>query len=152
MTKKATKAKKSTKKKKVVARIVPKKTKEANEPDFIVEELFKRETGKVKLIQFGEKFKSQSDEAKIKYLIELASSLNHAAQQIQKERDELNKLLFLKEDLLVKCKESRSAARVMIQKQIINENEKQQELLKENQQLRKEIEELKNADKYRVEN
>lgn len=114
------------------------------EPDF-VSDLFKRESKSVELIKFSEKFMLRPDKDKIEYLIKLASSLNHAAQQIQKERDELNQLLIKKESQLKKCHEQRDQDRMMIHKQLANENKKQQVLLKENQGLREEIKGLENA-------
>lgn len=114
------------------------------EKDF-VSKLFKRTSKDVKLIEFSEKFHARPEKEKIEYLIKLASSLNHAAQQIQKERDLLNKLLFAKENQLKKCQEQRTQDRIMIQKQIATENAKQQALLRENQALRSEIKELENA-------
>lgn len=99
-------------------------------------------TNKAKLIEFSDKWKARPEAERMEYLIKLASSLNHAAQEIQKERDFLNKLLFSKEEQLTKLNKQLSADRVMIQKQLVAENAKQQKLLDENAALHKEIREL----------
>ena len=111
-------------------------------PDF-VDPIFVRESKDVKLIQFGPKWHfEKSDSDKIDYLIKLASSLNHAAQQIQSERDELNSVAIRQEEQIKALEQSRAADRQMIHKQLAAENEKHQNLLKENQGLNRRITEL----------
>jgi hypothetical protein len=110
--------------------------------DFVAED-WMRESRNVPLIELGDKWKVRSPEEKIKYLIKLASSLNHACQLIQKERNELNELCAKKEAQIEKLHETRLADRKMIHTQIEAENQKQQILLEENQRLHAEIEQLR---------
>lgn len=121
--------------------------------DDFVGKLFVRKTkkDKLKLIEFSKEWEARTDEEKIKYLHRLASSLNEAAQQIQKERDELNKILFQKEAELVALKKQMEVERMMIHKQLEAENKKQQKLLEENQNLRRKtrmIAEKEGGDKH----
>ena len=113
-------------------------------PD-MVDERFKRHSAGAEQIQFGKEWWLRPDKDKIEYLIKLASSLNHAAVQIQKERDELNKLLFSKEEQLTESTVVRDQDRQMIQKQLLRENKAKEELLQENQSLRAEIKRLENG-------
>lgn len=110
--------------------------------DFM-EKGWERKSKDSKMITLSKKFQKRPDEEKITYLWKLASSLNHVAVQIQKERDEANSLLFVKEEKLVKCHEGRSQEQVMIRKQLEIADGKYQELLTENQNLYAEIKELK---------
>ena len=114
-------------------------------PDF-VDERFKRYSQGAKRIEFSAEWWARSDKDKIEYLIKLASSSNHAAVQIQKERNELNAILFIKENQLVACVKDRTQDRAMIQKQLLAENETKEALLQENQRLRAEIKRLRNGD------
>jgi predicted nucleic acid-binding Zn-ribbon protein len=114
--------------------------------------LFKRTTGNnAKKITLSPEFYARPLKDQVNYLIKLASSLNHAAQQIQEERDELSKLLFQKDGQLVKYQKQLGQDRGMIQQQLVRENQKRQELLEENQRLRAEIKRLEalNADNDR---
>jgi len=54
----------------------------------------------------------------------------------------LNALLFEKEKLLTQAQKDRGQDRGMIQQQLITQNAKYQELLKENQMLQKKVTEL----------
>jgi hypothetical protein len=100
-------------------------------PDFI------RKTRNAPLIP--DSVGSRSKDEQIRYWRKLASSLNHAAQSIQEERDELNKLILEKEAMLVGYEKSQSSDRMMIHHQLANENEEKQKLLEENQSLHAEI-------------
>ena len=52
-------------------------------------------------IKWGKDFKSWKQERKIMWLQELASSMNHAADMMQRERDALQVVLFKKENLII---------------------------------------------------
>lgn len=115
---------------------------EGKELDFMDTAMFKRSSKECRRIEFGPEWHARSNKDKIEYLIKLASSLNHAAVEIQKERDELNNTCFNLESQLVVSQKQRMSDQVMIHTQLKNENENKQALLQENQMLRKEIKEL----------
>ena len=108
----------------------------------MVDETFVRKTRSVPMITFGHEFKERSDADKIDYLWKLASSLNDAAQQIQRERDELNEIAFKQHAQIKELERSRAADRQMIHRQLESANGKYQDLLKENQGLNREITKL----------
>ncbi len=81
--------------------------------DFM-EEGWERKSRNSKMITLSKNFQKRPDEEKINYLWKLASSLNQVAVQIQKERNEANSLLFVKEEKLVKCHEGRSQEQLML--------------------------------------
>lgn len=112
-----------------------------NESDFVGDN-FERYSKNAPRIDIGGEFDKRSDKDKIEYLIKLASSLNHAAQLIQKERNELNDLLFSKEAQLTAAYEKITAGQMMIHKQLVRVNEEKQKLLDENQALYNEIMQL----------
>lgn len=114
-----------------------------NEPDFVDEKIFKRHSKDAKQIEFGAEFEKRSDKDKIKYLKKLASSLNHAVMLIQDERNKLNDLLFLKESLLINCKNDRTKDQLIIQRQLRAENEIKNAQVAEIQGLYAEIKRLK---------
>ena len=110
--------------------------------DFMDTSQYKRSSKECRRIEFSDEWHARSSKEKIEYLIKLASSLNHAAVQIQKERDELSNTCFNIESQLIVSQQARMSDQVMIHTQLKNENEAKQLLLSENQQLRKEIKEL----------
>jgi hypothetical protein len=111
---------------------------------------FKRRSKNVPLIQMGVEFEKRSEKDKLMYFWKLASSLDYAAKQIQKERNELNTLLFKKEKQLTAYKKQLAQDRQMIQKQLMAENKTKQKLLDENQELRLEIKRLENANNNKL--
>lgn len=115
-----------------------------NKSDF-VDKMFKRHSKSAELIQFGEEFEKRPDKEKIKYLIKLASSLNHAAVTIQGERNKLNDLLFLKESQLVNCKKDRERDQIIIHRQLGKENEIKNAQMDEIQKLHAKIARLKDG-------
>jgi hypothetical protein len=110
--------------------------------DFVDSQMFKRSAKECRRIEFSPKWHARRNKDKIEYLIKLASSLNHAAQELQKERNKLNDLCFDVERQLVECTNKRTQDQMMIHQQLQNENSAKQALLEENQMLRKEIKEL----------
>ena len=103
---------------------------------------WKRFTKQAPMIPINEGMKARSVEERFIYFHKLASSLNHAAQKIQGERDFLNKVLFEKERQIKSLQEEIEKNIKMIRSQLSNSNKQTQELLEENQALRKEIKEL----------
>ncbi len=110
--------------------------------DFVDDELFIRESRKCPMIRFGPAWEDQTDMYKIEYLWKLASSLNDAAQQIQKERDIANDLLFRKENQLTIGKGKLMQNQIMIQQQLRLANERHQKIIEENKGLYAEIKQL----------
>ena len=110
-------------------------------PD-LVTETFDRKTGSTPMIEFSDLWWAREAEDRVNYLHKLASSLDDAAKKLQKENNEMNELLFKKEAQLDAAHKAMGTDRSMIQKQLINENAKQQKLLEENQALRAEIKAL----------
>jgi septal ring factor EnvC (AmiA/AmiB activator) len=96
------------------------------------------------MIPIGNNIASRSDKDKFIYFHKLASSLNHAAQEIQKERDLLNKICFAKEKQIESLLEEKKKNVSMIHTQLAIKDKEKQELLEENQSLRKEIKNLEN--------
>jgi hypothetical protein len=77
-------------------------------------------------IQWGQKYQQFTDKEKIKYLENIASTMNHAAHLIQTERDELGKLCELKEEQLINMKSAMSQNMEMLQTEITKINEERQ--------------------------
>lgn len=113
-----------------------------NEKDFVMKPVV-RKSKDVPLLPLGKGFKERSHEEQVKYLHKLASSYHWTANQIQKERDELNTLVFQKEAQLVELKKAREADQRMIHRQLATANKEKQGLLQENQNLYAEIKALK---------
>lgn len=113
-----------------------------NAPDLVDELTIKRHSKDAKQIQFGDQFDERPKSDQIKYLKKLTSSLNHAVILIQKERNELNTICFLKEAQLVKCQKQLASNQAMIQKQLMAHNQVKESLLSENQNLYAEIKKL----------
>lgn len=82
--------------------------------------------GKPPKINWGERYKTWPNDKKIKYLEELAASMNHAAFLIQNERDELNTLCGQKEEMLNTLSQNLEGNNGMIQQQIMLLNEERQ--------------------------
>lgn len=94
-------------------------------------------------IAWGGKYKGWSDERKVIYLQNLASSMNHAAALVQDERDELLELIDKKERQLETMNENMRQNNEMLQQQIEKMNAEKQQYNASYAKLKKEHEELK---------
>ena len=97
-------------------------------------------------IRWGELYKKLSDEAKIRYLEKLASTMNHAASLIQNERNQLMELCALKEQQLIKMSEAVSKNNAMLQHEVTRMNEQRQGYNRELARLNAQVRELSNGD------
>ena len=80
------------------------------------------------MIKWGMVYRNKMDDGeKIKYLEKLASAMNHAADLIQKERDELMEICEKKEEQIKSLDKSLQQNNTMIQGEINRANQKQQE-------------------------
>ena len=93
-------------------------------------------------IAWGDRYKMWPDAKKIKYLEELASSMNHAAFLIQNERDELNVLCERKEKMLNTLSQNLDGNNGMIQQQMTLLNEERQLWNKAAAEMKAKIREL----------
>lgn len=96
-------------------------------------------------IQWGTTYRAWTNAEKVKYLEEFACSYNHAVALIQDERDELNRLIFLKEAQLTKMSEAIAQNNSMLQSEIVKMNEQRQGFNQTIKKLDAEIKELKNG-------
>ena len=87
-------------------------------------------------IKWGKLFLEFNDQEKIQYLKNLASTMNHAAYLIQKERDELNKLCALKEAQIEKAKKAMDDNLHMVDQQIREINEERQKMNSNSKKLK----------------
>lgn len=94
-------------------------------------------------IQWGSKYKAWSDIEKIKYLEEFACSYNHAVVLIQDERDELNRLIILKEKQLTRMSEVVAQNNTMLQSEVTEMNAQRQQFRTTISILDAQIKELK---------
>ena len=116
------------------------------EDDFITEgwhkldpKLIENEPPKIK---WGLKYQKWSDAKKIKYLENMACTMNHAAFLVQKERDELNVLCGQKEQMLITMSKNLDGNNGMIQHQITLLNEERQTWNKAASEMKARIREL----------
>jgi len=79
-------------------------------------------------IRFGELYRKMGLREKVRYCERLASTMNHAAATIQKERDQLNDLLHMKEMQLKAGGAAMGQNNSMIQDQITKHNAEKQAL------------------------
>lgn len=93
-------------------------------------------------IVWMEGFEKKEDKVKIEYLKKLASTMNNAARLIQDERDELARLMALKEAQLEKLSEQLSMNNLMLQDQVTKMNEQRQGYITEVSRLSRKIREL----------
>lgn len=77
-------------------------------------------------IQWGALYLLMEPAEKIDHLQKLAATMNHAAYLIQEERNELGRLLELKEQQLIKMAEAVRANNAMLQQQVTQMNEDRQ--------------------------
>lgn len=92
-------------------------------------ETLREELPDVSEIRWGRKFEDWSDYKKIDYLKELASSLNHAAELLQNERNELLQLLRRKEDMIISLNERLEDQGVMLHRELQKAGAEKQELM-----------------------
>jgi seryl-tRNA synthetase len=102
-------------------------------------------------IAWGDKYKDWTDKEKISYLEILACSMNHAADLIQKERNELNDLCGMKEKQLEKMSEAMTQNMDMLQSEITNMNIQKQDYHVCISELNAKIRELEKTIKNSVE-
>lgn len=107
-----------------------------------ISDVYKRNVKRAPMIKRSAEFYKRPIEEQLAYWHKLASSLNDACQQIQKERDELNAILFSKEAQLTQLKKQVEADRMMIHNQLDRENKRYQKLLEENQMLHRKTTEM----------
>jgi hypothetical protein len=104
-------------------------------------------------IKWGELYKNFNEAEKVEYLEKIASAMNHAAYQVQLERDELLKLCELKEKQIHQLGHDMRNNNGMIQSEIMKVNDERQAFNKHvaelNQQIKdltQQVDELKNND------
>lgn len=97
-------------------------------------------------ITFEQGFYDKSDDAKLKYLVRLASTMNHASKLVSIERDELVKLLVLKDQQLEAQEESVRRNMEMLQSEVTRMNEQKQGFHAEVRRLNARIKELEDGD------
>ena len=82
-------------------------------------------------IAWGDRFQSWPAEKQILWLIKFAETMNHAADLLQKERDELNALCEKKEMQVTKLTEMMHQNNAMLQQEVTRFNEQRQDYNKE---------------------
>lgn len=97
-------------------------------------------------IHWGKEFLEWGDERKIRYLTKFAESMNHAADTIQQERDELGALLEKKEDQVLQMQSMLEANNRMLQAEITKMNEYKQKCNANIAKLNARIRELERGD------
>jgi hypothetical protein len=120
-----------------------------NEPDVLVEGFHRLDDhlldARAPRIKFLPRFHEREEEAKVEYLVKLASTMNHAAKLIQDERDRLVELMVLKEEQLEKMAAQLRENNAMLQQEVTRMNEKQQGFHREVAKLGARIRELENG-------
>lgn len=102
-------------------------------------------TDKPPKIQWGSKYLEWDDKKRIGYLEQLAGSMNHACDLIQKERNKLLELCELKEKQLLSMRVAMDQNTKMLHSEVTRMNTEKQELLKDIAESNKEIVELRNG-------
>lgn len=95
-------------------------------------------------IQWGERYKRWSDKKKIKYLEDMACSMNHAAYLIQLERDELNELCAKKEQNLMTMSHNMGQNNDMTQTLVMQMNEERHQWNAAAEEMKSRLRELEN--------
>lgn len=90
---------------------------------------------KIPKLKFDPEFEERSDKDKIAYLKELASSMNHAADIMQKERNQLAIDLKKQLSLVENAEKALAIQKTITQNQLISGNQQIQELSNQIQQL-----------------
>ena len=94
-------------------------------------------------IKWGDEYKSWSMKDQLSYAERVASSMNEAADLLQKERNELAKLLTEKEHKLVSSIKEINDLKRVVEQQITTSNEEKQELFVHIVKLQKTIKKQK---------
>lgn len=94
-------------------------------------------------IKFGDRYHNWDDKRKIDWLEKFASSMNEAADRLQKEGIQLNKLLFAKEGIIKKLYTERDGVRQLLNKRLQAENQVQQAQAERINELMAEVKRLK---------
>jgi len=102
-----------------------------NKDDDLVMDGFKKldphlTSTKAPRIKWGDKYKSWSPERRLKYVEDLAASMNNAAAIIQEERNELGRLCEMKEKQLIKISAELTRNNEMILAEVTKMNEYKQ--------------------------
>lgn len=95
-------------------------------------------------IHWGEDFLAWDDAKKIQYLTKFAEAMNHAADTIQKERNELGELAEKKEGMLEQMQSMLDANNRMLQDEVTKMNAYKQEVNAHTAKLNVRIKELEN--------
>ena len=96
-------------------------------------------------VHWGEDFQSWDDAKKISYLTKFAEGMNDAVDRIQRERDELGRLVELKEKQLMQAKPMIEQNNMLLQHEITRMNEYRQETNSTISRLNARIRELESA-------
>jgi hypothetical protein len=123
-------------------------------------EKLKLPEGAIPQIDFGKEFEEDfDDKRKIRYLKKLSSAMNHAADVIQKERDELLYQLQVAVKSVEHADEAVAIQKDIVIKAITNHNAEKQNLIKRIQELETEakvqdklIKRMENGDYRRLDN
>lgn len=106
-----------------------------------------------KMIRFGPDFDEWEDDRKIRYLKALASSMNEAADTIQKERNALLVVVAQQKEQLANANKKIELQKLMLDQSIAEHNEERNslgvrinELVQENKKLKQEVKDLKEAE------
>jgi len=121
-----------------------------SDPDFFVEG-FKRIDQSLVLrnppkIKWGKEYLDWPDDRKIRYLEKLSAAMNEAAHLVQVERDELNRLIILKEEQLTQLSKAMAANNNMLQQEVTKMNAERQSFNTAVAKLNQEIRDLKKAE------
>jgi exonuclease VII small subunit len=106
-------------------------------------------------INWGFEFENWKTARQLRYLKKLACAMNHAADLLQQERDELNRILFKKEQIIKDIYKKYADQTDLLNAELSTFNKNKQELLervqnldRQNAVLRKTIEDLENGSKH----
>lgn len=97
-------------------------------------------------IAWGQRYQDSSDAEKIRYLEKFARSMNHAADLVQCERNELNDLCEKKEAQLIQMNNMLGKNNEMLQAEVTRMNAQRQHFTEEMQKLKAKIRELESGD------
>ena len=110
-------------------------------------------------IKWGSDYNNWSMRRKIKYLEKLATSMNNAADILQKERNALQKILINKEEIIKELHRKFTEQTQLLNERLTIFNQEKQNLYariedldQENGKLKRAIRELKNGNQYQQAN
>jgi seryl-tRNA synthetase len=96
-------------------------------------------------IKWGDKYKKWDDGKKIRYLEKFARSMNHAADLLQNERNELLELVDKKDELLAQMNSMLGENNNLLQSEVTRMNAQRQHYAKEMAKLNTRIKELESG-------